>query len=279
MYRLKVRIQHFSLPMRILLDQDIYSQFLFTLFPTLLDRRGKSTSNIVPRLVKDPKRTPNPERVKEEEIDPQKHEIAGIQIRASGQPFRRKSHEPYRTDISQGICSSFEPLSRPQFPLQKDFRVKEKIPLTTINLRRRQHRAPKPHPSLIPTPYQPAHIHRQRASHKHSQQLQTNNRLVRARPPPIRPRILHPQPRQKPFPIPASVHAICSGSPAPARREPGAITTTRHSGRSGQGRGAEEGVVEEGPLENGVRERVKGVPDEEQAQFAGGGAWEEREGD
>ena len=52
-------------------------------------------SNAVIGFIQEPQRKPYPQRIEEDQIDPQVHEVASIQVRTAGQPLWRKCHESF----------------------------------------------------------------------------------------------------------------------------------------------------------------------------------------
>ncbi|KAI9770780.1 MAG: hypothetical protein M1840_003030 [Geoglossum simile] len=128
------------------------------------------------------------------------------------------------------------------------------VDVTSVQLGRGQHDTQKPNPAApIPPPKQPANPNRQRARAKHRQDLQTNSRQIRKHPPPIRLAILLPQLGRRRRAVGRAI------------RTPGLIQEIR---RIGQVVGVrEEAIVEVRALEDEVDQRVKEVPDEENAEF------------
>ena len=147
--------------------------------------------------------------------------------------------------------------------------------LTAVQLPRREHNHPEPHPTLTPPPLHvplaPPHERRaperERAADAHRQQLEADDAEVGPGPAAVRARVLAPQRGERPRAVRGAEDAVAPPEEVHAGRE------ERARGR-GVCRGVHaEAVPEEGALVEDVDEGVEEVPDEEHARFGAAVAW------
>ena len=72
---------------------------LQTLHSNCSARPSKRNADVSVCFVENPERNPDPEKVKEEKVHPEVHEVAGIKIRIATQPFRCESHESWHSEL------------------------------------------------------------------------------------------------------------------------------------------------------------------------------------